>query len=162
MNYRNKPNHVQMLTISQIEKRNIFIASLLPELLNENRKIYFNRVIRDKFFYETEDFLKSHHLEEITFGKYIGGMKERALEDHRNVIYYLNFNMIEEGFDCKELDTLIMATPKTDAEQVSGRILRLKPEDRIRPPLIIDIWIFFEFQNKGLLRMKYYKKRLFI
>ena len=154
-----------MLTnIANCKKRNIYITSLLPSLLKENRKILIltERLSEIKWFYDyLEDFLKSHQLEKITFGKYVGGMKEKALEESQACNILLGtYNMIEEGFDCKELDTLIMATPKTDIEQASGRILRLKPEDRVRPPLIIDIWdIFCNFKNKGLLRMKYYKKK---
>jgi len=165
LNYKKKPNHVQMLTnIANCQKRNKFIASLLPPLLKEERKILIltERLSEIKWFYDyLESFLKSHQLEDITFGKYVGGMKETALEESQSCHILLGtYNMIEEGFDCKELDTLIMATPKTDIEQASGRILRLKPEDRVRPPLIIDIWdIFCNFKNKGLLRMKYYKKK---
>ena len=38
--------------------------------------------------------------------------------------------MAEEGFDCKELDSVIFASPRSKIEQAVGRILRKKVEDR--------------------------------
>ena len=51
--------------------------------------------------------------------------------------------MIEEGFDCKTLDTLIMATHKVKIEQSVGRILRKQASERTHIPLIIDVCDMF-------------------
>ena len=70
------------------------------------------------------------------------------------------YAMVSEGFDCPKLDTLIFASPKSSIEQSVGRILRKKPEDRVRIPVIIDIWDKFSmFKRQGMIRQKYYKKR---
>ena len=68
--------------------------------------------------------------------------------------------MIEEGFDCKSLDTLIMATPKVDIEQSVGRILRKQKEERTIKPLVIDMYDqFANCVNKGKRRITFYKKQ---
>jgi superfamily II DNA or RNA helicase len=68
--------------------------------------------------------------------------------------------MIEEGFDCKTLDTLIMATPKVTIEQSVGRILRKQKEERTIKPLVIDIYdLFANNLNKGKKRLTFYKKQ---
>ena len=67
--------------------------------------------------------------------------------------------MIEEEFDCKTLDTLIMATPKVKIEQSVGRILRKQASERTHIPLIIDVCdMFANFERKGKQRITYYKK----
>ncbi len=66
--------------------------------------------------------------------------------------------MAAEALDIKSLTTLVLATPKTDIIQASGRILREKHEN----PLIIDIVdshdVFkrqFEKRKKFYLDQKY-------
>jgi superfamily II DNA or RNA helicase len=67
--------------------------------------------------------------------------------------------MASEGFDCKELDTIILASPKSNVEQAVGRILRKKKEDRDKVPLIIDmIDDFSVFSRQGDKRKKFYQK----
>ena len=58
-----------------------------------------------------------------------------------------------EGFDVPELDTLILATPKSDVEQAVGRILRQKNNN---DPLVIDI-----IDEFSIFRGQYYKRRKF-
>ena len=68
-------------------------------------------------------------------------------------------SMASEGFDCKTLNTIILASPKSNIEQAVGRILRQKKEDRKHIPLIIDIIDNFSvFQRQGEKRKKFYKK----
>jgi hypothetical protein len=57
------------------------------------------------------------------------------------------------------LNTLILASPKSDIIQSSGRILREKEECRIYQPLIIDIIDSFSlFGNQSKKRQDFYKK----
>ena len=66
---------------------------------------------------------------------------------------------MQEGFDCKDLDTLIFATPKTDIEQCVGRILRATSDERVNIPTIIDfIDMFSVFEKQGSKRKAFYKK----
>ena len=47
--------------------------------------------------------------------------------------------MSSEGMDIPSLNTLVLASPKTDVEQSAGRIFRQKQSERLHVPLIIDI-----------------------
>jgi superfamily II DNA or RNA helicase len=47
--------------------------------------------------------------------------------------------MCKEGFDVATLNTLVMATPRPDIDQIVGRILRTEKATRKIDPLIIDV-----------------------
>ena len=68
--------------------------------------------------------------------------------------------MASEGFDCREpLDTIVLASPKSNIEQAIGRILRQEAKDRKFVPLVIDIVDEFSlFPKQGLKRIKFYQK----
>ena len=96
----------------------------------------------------------------IECGLYVGGEKPANLKiaETKKVILG-TYHMISEGFDLASLNTLIYASPKTDVVQASGRILRQLPDDRECIPTIIDIWDqCTNFEKKGILRKRYYKK----
>ena len=67
-------------------------------------------------------------------------MKETALEKSATKpLIYGTYAMASEGMNIPALDTLILASPKSDIVQSCGRILRTRPEDRINVPLVIDV-----------------------
>lgn len=159
LNYQKKPNTVIMESnIAKFTKRTDFIISLLPPLLAEGRKIIILTSRRDHIL----DFLrKIDELKLGTCGAYVGGMKISHLADSKTKqILVATYSMAEEGFDCQALDTLIMATPKRNIEQCSGRIMRKKKTDRVNIPLIIDIAdMFSNFKNWNTQRYKQYQKK---
>lgn len=69
---------------------------------------------------------------------YAGGDKVDKLKqmDNLNVLFSV-YPMVNEGFNCKKLNTLIMATPTNDTRQIRGRIMRQMTDEF--NPLIIDI-----------------------
>ena len=157
LNYQNRPNNAGMINqIANCERRNNFIIDLVKKHYQENRKILIltERLSQVAYLYENIESLQ------YPVGKYCGGMKQVQLDKSLEMdILVGTYTMIEEGFDCPKLDTLIMATPKSSIEQSVGRILRKKPSERIVPPLIIDIVdMFSTYSNKGFVRRKYYKK----
>lgn len=92
-------------------------------------------------------------------GFYFGGMKQEDLKESEGKKILLGtFCMVAEGFDCKALDTLVIASPKSDVVQSVGRILREEAANRRHIPLVIDIIDQFSiFQRQGSKRLKYYK-----
>lgn len=48
------------------------------------------------------------------------------------------FQLAQEGLDIPVLDTVILATPKSDIKQSIGRIMRETP-GKLNAPLIIDV-----------------------
>ena len=87
-------------------------------------------------------------------------MKPQALRDaqEKNIILG-TFSMASEGMDIPKLNTMILASPKSDIVQSVGRILRQKKETRKFTPLIIDINDEFSlFENQSKKRLTYYNK----
>jgi superfamily II DNA or RNA helicase len=68
--------------------------------------------------------------------------------------------MCKEGFDQPTLNTLLMATPRPDIDQIVGRILRVEKSVRTIHPLIIDI-VDPQFRRQHQQRLTLYKKRMY-
>jgi len=73
-------------------------------------------------------------------------------------ILIATYAMCKEGFDVPTLNTLLMATPRPDIDQVVGRILRVEKSARKIHPLIIDI-VDPQFRRQFQERNALYKKR---
>lgn len=70
------------------------------------------------------------------------------------------YSMCKEGFDQPTLNTLLMATPRPDIDQIVGRILRIEKSVRTTHPLIIDI-VDPQFRRQHQQRLTLYKKRMY-
>lgn len=71
------------------------------------------------------------------------------------------YSMAKEGLDIPRLDTLVMATPKGDVVQASGRIQRKHPNKHT--PLIIDIVDSFSvFEALRWKRWNFYRREQFV
>lgn len=68
------------------------------------------------------------------------------------------YAMCKEGFDVPTLNTLLMATPRPDVDQIVGRILRVEKSARTVPPLILDL-VDPQFRRQFQERNSLYKKR---
>jgi len=151
-------NPIIINNIAQCVKRNDFIISLIPALIADNRTIL---IITERISQVTYIYDSILEQKIATIGKYIGGLKRDVLKESLKCrIIIGTYNMLEEGFDCKTLNTLIMATPKSDIQQTIGRILRLEKDKRTIKPLVIDIYDqFANCINKGKKRLTYYRKQ---
>ena len=92
-------------------------------------------------------------------GLYMGGMKEADLEaSSKKKIIFATFSQAHEGLDIPTLDTVILATPKSDIQQSIGRIMRETPGKQNNPHIydIVDQWsILFAMYKK---RLRVYKQ----
>lgn len=68
------------------------------------------------------------------------------------------YAMCKEGFDVPTLNTLLMATPRPDVDQIVGRILRVEKSARTVHPLILDV-VDPQFRRQFQERNGLYKKR---
>lgn len=93
-------------------------------------------------------------------GFYVGGMKPAALDaSAARKVVLATFAFASEGFDVAAMDTLVLASPKTDIEQSVGRILRLRAQERTRMPLILDFADDFSvFARQAAKRRTFYKR----
>ena len=94
-----------------------------------------------------------------TSGLYMGGMKEAALqESSRKKIIFATFSQAHEGLDIPTLDTVILASPKSDITQSIGRIMR-ETKGKKNEPHIYDVhdpWSVFTAMYYK--RMKVYRQ----
>ena len=156
--YNKKPNMAKMINnICEFIPRVTFIVNELVSILEHdfNRKVLILSDRRQHLHLLKEAFDKTTY----TSGFYYGGMNALDLKESENKqILLATYQYASEGFDMKGLDTLILASPKSDVVQVVGRILRDKPEDRKYTPLVIDVIDTFSmFVGQGKKRLKYYK-----
>lgn len=73
-------------------------------------------------------------------------------------ILIATYQMCKEGFDVATLNTLVIATPRPDVDQIVGRILRVEKTKRTIAPLIIDI-VDPAFRRQFQERLSLYNKR---
>lgn len=92
-------------------------------------------------------------------GYYIGGMTEKGRKESEGKQIILGtFSMSSEGMDIPTLNTLFLASSKTDIEQSVGRILRRDHGDLV--PCVYDIVDDFSvFRNQAAKRKKFYQKK---
>ena len=100
----------------------------------------------------------------IPSGLYVGGMKPFDLHESQEKDVILGtFSMAAEGMDIPKLNTIILASPKSDVVQAVGRIMREKANVRKFHPLIIDINDthpnFETFKRQCQKRISFYKKQ---
>lgn len=152
-----KVNSPEMITdLSENKERSQQIIEIIKQMCSNSRKIL---VISDRRSH-CEWFQKNLAELGIVSGLYLGGMKtqERDTSVACQVIIG-TYQAAGEGFDVPDLDTLILATPKSDVEQAVGRILRQKNEN---DPLVIDMVDSFSiFKGQYYKRRKFYKSQEF-
>ena len=159
--FNGRPNMARMINnICEYEPRMDKLVSIIKKLKeNEVKRNIIILSDRRNHLKELKNKLDSKNIGNV--GYYVGGMKDEELKKSEEECDILlgTFSMASEGMDIPKLDTLILASPKSDIVQSVGRILRKKPEDRLYTPLIIDINDMFSmFINQSKKREKYYNK----
>lgn len=95
---------------------------------------------------------RRHHCELLhncfpkTSGLYMGGMKESELRaSSEKKIIFATFSQAHEGLDIPSLDTVILASPKSDITQSIGRIMRETRGKKNNPQIydVHDPWSIF-------------------
>jgi superfamily II DNA or RNA helicase len=148
-----KINMAQMVTdVTDLPRRNEFIIKIAREAAEGGRRVL---ILSDRR--EHCQFLLANFGTELS-GLYYGGLKEAQLdESSRKRIIIGTFAMAQEGLDIPVLDTIILASPKSDITQAIGRIMRETP-GKLNNPLIYDIvdhWSVFHSMARK--RMAIYK-----
>lgn len=129
-----KINMAGMITVvTELEDRNDIIVKTAIGAVEMNRRVL---VLSDR----REHCFELHRKIGSNSGLYIGGMKEQQLlESSQKPVVIATFQLAHEGLDIPALDTVILATPKSDIKQSIGRIMREDPKKVSRDPYIYDI-----------------------
>jgi superfamily II DNA or RNA helicase len=109
------------------------------------------------------------HLEEIekglekafTISYYVGGMKEAVREEGAKTARVLlaSYAMASEAMNIKSLNTVVLASPRKNVEQSTGRILRTRVSERTVTPMIVDIVDSHQmYRSQWKKRQAYYKQ----
>ena len=148
MSYMKKPCVPKMINnICGFKPRRKLLIELIIPLQKEGRSILILSDRRNHLEFIHDELEKI----DIECGYYVGGMKPQELRDSQEKSVILGtFSMASEGMDIPKLNTIVLASPKSDVVQSVGRILRQKNEVRKFHPLIIDINDEFSlFQNQS-------------
>jgi superfamily II DNA or RNA helicase len=156
LNYNGKLNTARMINnIVEYEPRITLIIDLLAPLIEEGRKIL---ILSDRRIHLTSLYTHIINNNIASAGYYVGKLKPHELKETETKDIILGtYQMASTGMDIPGLNTLIMATPKSNIEQSVGRIMRKNHAEIY--PLIIDIVDMFSvFSRQGNKRMKFYNK----
>lgn len=158
VNFKGEVIRARLLNqISEYKPRTKYLSVRLIEFVKEGRKLLILSDRRDHLT-DFEAEFKAGGITDI--GYYVGGMKQSALdESEKKSVILATFTMAAEAMNIPALNTVLLATPKSNIEQSVGRILREKKEVRKFSPLIIDV---IDHQHVGCIgqynkRRKYYK-----
>jgi len=144
--------------VVEYEPRNTMVAGLIEDLADEEGRqilIMTDRVGHTKTLF---DLLPDHKKGmACILGRDVPA-KTRAEWCASKKILIATYQMTKEGFDVATLNTLVMATPRPDVDQIVGRILRVEKKGRKVDPLIVDI-VDESFRRQFQERLSLYKKR---
>jgi superfamily II DNA or RNA helicase len=146
--------------VVEFKPRNDMIINLLEDLSEENRQILVltDRVEHTKTLFEgLPDKVKEHS---CILGRSVKAA-DRAKFCESKKILIATYAMCKEGFDVATLNTLVMATPRPDVDQIVGRIMRTEKTKRTVHPLIVDI-VDPAFRRQFQERLRLYKERNYI
>ena len=140
-----------------IPERNDLILELIKKYNEEGRRII---VLTDRRNHC--ELLQKRCSEFTTSGLYIGGMSQAKLKESEECkVICATYSLAQEGLDIPVLDTCVLATPKTDVVQATGRVMRETPGKQFSPLIvdIVDMWGVLIAQSKK--RKKFYVKSCF-
>jgi superfamily II DNA or RNA helicase len=155
-NRAGKVSCVDIITnLVNLPERNAKILERVIFLYNQGRNVMILSDRREHCFnlkLMIEERLNTHDV----CGLYMGGMKQGELNNSESKqIIIATYSLAHEGLDIPKLDSLILATPKSDVVQACGRILR-ETKGKKHNPYIIDI-----VDSIGLFINQYRKRKQF-
>jgi len=162
-NYMGKVNIPTMITyIADLPIRNNRIINEIKNIMLEPKRKIIVLSDRRSQLNTIKNAIEENNI--CSVGLYVGGMKQEQLDiSEKKDLILSTFNMASEAMDIPLLNTLILATSKSDIEQSVGRILRQKKEDRAVTPLIVDIVDNYSiFARQAIKRKKFFEKNDYI
>jgi superfamily II DNA or RNA helicase len=144
--------------VVEYEPRNLLLVELLKDIMEEPERQVL--VMSDRVEHTTTLFeMLPLQIQEMAcvLGRKVKSA-QRAEWCSTKRILIATYSMTKEGFDVATLNTLLIATPRPDVDQIVGRILRVEKEGRKVDPLIIDV-VDPAFRRQFQERLSLYRKR---
>jgi superfamily II DNA or RNA helicase len=138
--------------------RNKMITEILEDVFEDKERNIL--VLSDRVDHTKELFkLLPEHIqrESCILGRSVKTEQRAEWCDTKRILIS-TYQLVKEGFDVAKLNTLIIATPRPDVDQIVGRILRVEKSKRTVHPLIIDI-VDPAFRRQFQERLSLYNKR---
>jgi superfamily II DNA or RNA helicase len=161
VNWRGEPITAKLLNqVAEFEPRNKKIMELIDEYAKDPDRfilILSDRISQLEWFEKALNEWSTKYIH----GYYIGGMKQAKLDDNADKCQILlaTYQMASEAFSVKKLNTVILATPRKNVEQSTGRIFRQRIDERKVAPHIIDIIDSHDcHKRRWFVRQKFYKE----
>ncbi len=157
--FAGRPDTVAMVTdLCNDVERNRDIAKLAFDVLKDERRCLLILSERRRHLEDLYALIEPVHGHEM--GYYVGGMKphERESVEGNARVIFATVGVSAEGLDIVRLNTIILASPRSDVEQSVGRIMRTPPGVGPVAPLIIDPFDPL-FAGPAKKRRALYKKR---
>jgi superfamily II DNA or RNA helicase len=144
--------------VAEYEPRNKFLNELIADIYQEKERqilVLSDRVEHTKILFE----LLPPDIQENSciLGRNVKA-ETRSEWCATKRILFATYAMCKEGFDVATLNTLVIATPRPDVDQIVGRILRVDKSVRKIDPLIIDV-VDPAFRRQFQERLQLYNKR---
>jgi superfamily II DNA or RNA helicase len=159
--YNNKGVMFTTLMINKLvefEPRNKMLVELLTDVYDDRARqvlVLTDRVNHSQTLY---DMLPAEIQEQACILSRDVDAPTRSEWCVKKRILIATYQMAKEGFDVPTLNTLLMATPRPDVDQIVGRILRVERSKRKVSPLILDV-VDPAFRRQFQERLSLYKKR---
>jgi len=161
VNWKQEPVMGKLLTqVVECAPRTKQVVELLKEICADVKRKVLVLSERIGHLNSIETLLKET-VPGITIGYYIGGMKEEVREAGAATAQVLlaSYAMASEAMNIKTLNCVILASPRKNVEQSTGRILRVQANKRVVAPLIIDIVdVHGVYRSQWRKRCIYYRK----
>jgi superfamily II DNA or RNA helicase len=159
VNWRGEPVTAKLLNqVADFEARNQLILQNILEYAKDPQR--FILILSDRIS-QLDWITKALDGTSIVHGYYIGGMKQKVLDENAEKCQILlaTYQMASEAFSVKKLNTVILTTPRKNVQQSTGRIFRQRIEERKVAPHIIDIIDSHECHvRRWYIRQRFYKE----
>lgn len=151
-----KPDHVSMITslVEDEERTHLIARKAVENMMSKVLVLSERRNHLERIMYHIIQINKEYASE---IGLYRGKMKLDELKDSETKSIILGtYSIASVGLDIKGLNTLILATPRSDVVQASGRIQRdISP---LFEKKIVDVYDKFSvFTGQYAKRLQFYK-----
>jgi len=161
VNWKQEPVMGKLLTqVVECAPRTKQVADLILEICADDKRRIL--VLSERIGHlKSIEALLAASTKPPTMGYYIGGMKEEVREAGAATAQVLlaSYAMASEAMNIKTLNCVILASPRKNVEQSTGRILRVQANKRVVAPLIVDIVdVHGVYRSQWRKRCIYYRK----